>query len=51
MEKPTIGDPDRLIERGDVKKTCALMYGASVLLLAVLEACLLPLAFFGGLGL
>lgn len=51
VEKPTIGDPDRPIERGDVKKTCALMYAASVLLLAVLEACLLPLAFFGGLGL
>jgi len=51
VSKPTLGDPDRPIERGDVKKTCALMYGASVLLLVMLEAILLPLAFFGGLGL
>lgn len=51
VEKPTIGDPDRPIERGDVNKTCALMYGASILLLALFEAILLPLAFFGGLGL
>lgn len=51
VEKPVIGDPDRPIERGDVKKTCALMYGASILLLVLSEAILLPLAFFGGLGL
>lgn len=51
VKKPTLGDPDRPIERDDVKKTCALMYGASVLLLVLLEAILLPLAFFGGLGL
>ena len=51
VEKPVIGDPDRPIERGDVKKTCALMYGASILLLVLFEAILLPLAFFGGLGL
>ena len=51
VEKPTLGDPDRPIERTDVKKTCTLMYGASALLLAVLEAIALPLAFFGGLGL
>lgn len=51
VEKPVIGDPDRPIERGDVKKTCALMYGASILQLVLFEAILLPLAFFGGLGL
>ena len=51
VKKPTLGDPDRPIERDDVKKTCALMYDASVLLLVLLEAILLPLAFFGGLGL
>ncbi len=51
VKKPTLGDPDRPIERDDVKKTCALMYGASMLLLVLLEAILLPLAFFGGLGL
>ncbi len=51
VEKPVIGDPDRTIERGDVKKTCALMYGASILLLVLSEAILMPLAFFGGLGL
>ena len=51
VEKPVIGDPDRPIERGDVNKTCALMYGASILLLVLFEAILLPLAFFGGLGL
>ncbi len=51
VEKPTIGDPDRPIERADVKRTAKLMYGASVLLLVLFEAILLPLAYFGGLGL
>lgn len=51
VEKPTIGDPDRPIERADVKRTAGLMYGASVLLLVLFEAILLPLAYFGGLGL
>ena len=34
-EKPTIGDPDREIRREDVAKSCRLMYGTSILLLAV----------------
>ena len=50
-EKPFLGDPDRTIERADVKRSCALMYGTSVLLLVLLEAIGLSLAFFGGLGL
>ena len=36
-EKPTIGDPDREIERADVAKSCRLMYGTSILLLALTE--------------
>ena len=51
LEKPTIGDSDRPIEPVDVRRTSKLMYGASVLLLVLSEAVLLPLAFFGGLGL
>ncbi len=51
VNKPAIGDDDRPIERKDVRRTCALMYGASILMLILLEAILLPLAFFGGLGL
>jgi adenosylcobinamide-phosphate synthase len=50
-EKPFLGDPDRAIERADVKRSCTLMYGTSVLLLVLLEAIGLSLAFFGGLGL
>ena len=34
-EKPTIGDPIRPIERGDVDRACQLLYGTSVLLLLV----------------
>ncbi len=48
LDKPTIGDPDRAIEPDDVNRTCALMYGASILLLAVLTAILLPLSLLGG---
>ena len=51
VNKPTLGDPDRMIERTDVKKTCALMYGASILLLVLFEAILLPAALLGGLPL
>ena len=51
VEKPTLGDGDRPIERADVGRTNALMYGASILLLLLFEAILLPLALFGGLGL
>ena len=50
VEKPTLGDNDRPIERADVERTSKLMYGASVLLLLLGEAILLPLALFGGLG-
>ena len=48
VEKPAIGDDDRPIERADVKRTNRLMYGASLLLLILFEAILLPIAFFGG---
>ena len=51
VEKPTLGDNDRPIERKDVRRVNALMYGASILLLILFEAIGLPLSFFGGLGL
>ena len=51
VEKPTLGDNDRPIERKDVGRTNALMYGASVLLLILFEAIGLPLALLGGLAL
>lgn len=51
VEKPTLGDPDRPIEKKDVGRASALMYGASVLLLLLLGAILLSFAFFGGTGL
>ncbi len=50
VQKPTLGDNDRPIEKADVERTSRLMYGASVLLLLIGEAILLPLALFGGLG-
>ena len=37
-EKPFIGDPDRSVEAADISRTCRLMYGTSIILLAVLEA-------------
>ena len=37
-EKPFIGDPDRPVEAADIARTCTLMYGTSVFLLAVFEA-------------
>ncbi len=51
VEKPTIGDGDRPVERKDVARANRLMYGTGVLALIVWEAILLPLALFGGLGL
>jgi adenosylcobinamide-phosphate synthase len=51
VEKPTLGENDRPIERADVRRTNRLMYGASVLLLILFEAIALPTAFIGGLGL
>ena len=36
-EKPFIGDPDRLVEPEDISRSCRLMYGTSVFLLAVFE--------------
>ena len=37
-EKPFIGDPDRPVEAADISRSCRLMYGTSIVLLAVLEA-------------
>ena len=37
-EKPFIGDDDRPVEAADITRSCTLMYGTSVFLLAVLEA-------------
>ncbi len=39
--KPTIGDPRRPVERGDVDRACKLMYGTSGLLLALYGVLLL----------
>jgi adenosylcobinamide-phosphate synthase len=50
VEKPYLGDDDRPIERKDVSRTNRLMYGASVLVLVLLETALLCAAFFGGTG-
>ena len=51
VEKPTLGDNDRPIERKDVRRANALMYGASIFLLILFETIGLPLAFWGGIGL
>ena len=37
-EKPFLGDPDRPVEAADISRSCKLMYGTSIYLLAVLEA-------------
>ena len=37
-EKPFIGDPDRPVEAADISRTCRLMYGTSIYLLAAFEA-------------
>lgn len=44
VDKPTIGDADRTVERADVKRSCRLLYGTSILWLVVLEA----IALMGG---
>ena len=49
-DKPTLGDPDREIERADVSACCRLMYGTSVWWLLIFEAISLCLHFFGGIG-
>lgn len=36
-DKPFLGDPDRLVDPEDISRSCRLMYGTSVLLLAVFE--------------
>ena len=38
VDKPTIGDDDRAVERADVSKSCRLLYGTSILWLIALEA-------------
>ncbi len=47
-DKPTIGDPDRPIERADVARSCRLMFGTSIFWLLVFEAVSLMLFFLGG---
>ena len=37
-EKPFLGDPDRDVEAADISRSCRLMYGTSIFLLAVFEA-------------
>ena len=49
-DKPTLGDPDREIERGDVRASCRLMYGTTVFWLIIFEAASLCLFFLGGCG-
>ena len=49
-DKPTLGDPDREIERADVAASCRLMYGTSIFWLAVFELLSLCLFFIGGSG-
>ena len=49
-DKPTLGDPDRPIERADVSRSCRLMYGTSVFWLLVFEALSLCLFFLGRIG-
>ena len=44
-EKPTLGDPDREIERADVARSCRLLYGTSLFWLAVFEAVSLAVYF------
>ena len=49
-DKPTLGDPDRPVDRGDVRGSCRLMYGTSIFWLAVFELLSLCLFFIGGSG-
>ena len=47
-EKPFIGDPDRTAEPEDISRSCRLMYGTSVFLLAALELAGLGIVFLEG---
>nr|MBQ6242589.1 cobalamin biosynthesis protein CobD [Lachnospiraceae bacterium] len=47
-EKPSLGDPDRPIEREDVARSCRLMYGTTVLWLLVFGALSVGLFLLGG---
>ena len=49
-DKPTLGDPDREIERTDVAASCRLMYGTSICWLLAFSVISLCLYFFGGIG-
>ena len=49
-DKPTLGDPDRPVERADVSRSCRLMYGTSIFWLLLFEAISLLIFFSGGLG-
>ena len=35
VKKPPVGDPDRAVEREDVRRSCRLMYGTSIIVLAL----------------
>lgn len=45
-DKPTLGDPDRPVERADVARSCRLMYGTSLFWLFIFEALSLLLSVF-----
>jgi len=47
-EKPFIGDPDRTAEPEDISRSCRLMYGTSLFLLAALELAGLGIVFLAG---
>ncbi len=47
-DKPTLGDPDREIERADVGKSCRLMYGTTVFWLLLFTLMSLGLFLTGG---
>ncbi|MBR6322243.1 MAG: cobalamin biosynthesis protein CobD [Lachnospiraceae bacterium] len=47
-EKPTLGDPDREIERADVPRSCRLMYGTTVFWLMIFGMISLGLFFICG---
>ena len=47
-EKASLGDPDRPVEPADITRTCRLMYGTSVFLLALIELVWYGALYFGG---
>ena len=47
-DKPFLGDPDRPVEREDISRSCRIMYGTSLFLLAALELIGLSIVFFRG---